>query len=165
MAFEIVVVNNTPMTSVSDLDEVAIRLFTHVGYLSSGVEAGDGLRESVPYRLVMDCFIRRPEKAWTIEELMAVLGTSRPTVYRHLNKLKAMDLLEESAVKTESEPAGRKAYRVRYGNVSKAWNFVEANVKVAMENYRRTVDHMHELASRTAARATGAETAPARRAA
>jgi len=40
----------------------------------------------------------------------------------------------------------RKGYRIRYGNLTKAWNFVEANVEVAMENYRKTVEHLAKLA-------------------
>jgi hypothetical protein len=42
--------------------------------------------------------------------------------------------------------AVRKGYRIRYGNLSKAWNFVESNVEIAMENYRKTVDHLTKLA-------------------
>lgn len=148
MPFELRVVSNTPMTPVPDVETVAVQFFTQVGYLPSGGEAVENVRESVPYRLVVDCFMMRPEKSWTVEELTAHLNTSRPTVYRHLNKLKALDLLEEASVRSEVEGAGRKTYRVRYGNLAKAWNFVEANVKVAMENYRKTVDHLHELSLR-----------------
>ncbi len=39
----------------------------------------------------------------------------------------------------------RKGYRIRYGNLAKAWNFVEAHVQVAMEHYRETVDHLQKL--------------------
>jgi hypothetical protein len=48
----------------------------------------------------------------------------------------------------DSEGNSRKGYRIRYGNLSKAWNFTEAHVTVAMENYRKTVDHLQELASK-----------------
>ncbi|HEX2021536.1 MAG TPA: helix-turn-helix domain-containing protein [Candidatus Thermoplasmatota archaeon] len=149
MAFELVVVSNTPLTPVSDLDEVGVALLRQVGYLGRGADDEANARESVAYRLFRDCFVMRPDKAWTAEELIAALGTSRPTLYRHLNKLKALDLLEESALRDEGEAGGRKAYRIRYGNLAKAWNFVEANVKVAMENYRKTVDHLHALAERS----------------
>lgn len=151
MSFELSVVNNTPLTPLPDLDDVGVRFLRHVGYLGRGGEESD--RDSVAYRLFRDCFLLRADKAWTVEELIAALGTSRPTVYRHLNKLKALDLLEEVAAKGEGEEtasSGRKAYRIRYGNLAKAWNFVEANVKVAMENYRKTVDHLHQLAEQRA---------------
>lgn len=147
MPFEIVVVNNTPLTPVSDLDQVAIQLLRQVGYLDRGADDEENVRKSVAYRLVRDCFLLRPEKTWTAEELITMLETTRPTLYRHLNKLKALDLLEESTA--ADDPAGaRKAYRIRYGNLSKAWNFVEANVKIAMENYRKSVDHLHALAEK-----------------
>jgi predicted transcriptional regulator len=145
MTFELTVVNNTPMTPIADLDEVAIAFLRQVGYLGRGAEDEENARESLAYRLFRDAFLMRPDKPWTVEELITTLETSRPTIYRHLNKLKALDLLEEGSVRGESDINGRKTYRIRYGNLAKAWNFVEANVKVAMENYRKTVDHLHAL--------------------
>lgn len=142
------VVNNTPLTPVNDLDEVAIQLLRQVGYLERGADDEAAVRKGVAYRLVRDCFLLRPEKAWTADELITALDTTRPTLYRHLNKLKALDVLEES--EGAADVTGRKAYRIRYGNLGKAWNFVEANVKIAMENYRKTVDHLQALAERRA---------------
>jgi hypothetical protein len=34
---------------------------------------------------------------------------------------------------------------MRYGNFQKAWNFVEAHIKVAVENYGKTVEHLQTL--------------------
>lgn len=150
MAFELVVVNNTPLTPHTDLDEVGVAFLRQVGYLGRGADDEENARESVAYRLFRDCFLLRPDKVWTVEELITALGTSRPTVYRHLNKLKALDLLEEASLRDDPDASSRKAYRIRYGNLTKAWNFVEANVKVAMENYRKSVDHLHHLAERAA---------------
>lgn len=150
--FEIQVVSNTPLTPVNDFDTVATTLLYQVGYLPKGYDPKtetESVRQSVPYRLIINCFLKRPEKGWTIDELCTVLDTSRPTVYRHLNKLKAMDLVEEAIVRPESsEGQPKKAYRIRYGNLSKAWNFVEAHVKVAMDNYRKTVDHLQALSEK-----------------
>lgn len=148
MPFEIAVVNNTPLTPHNDFDTVALALLKQVGYLERGADDEEATRKGVAYRLVRDCFLLRPEKAWTAEELITTLDTTRPTLYRHLNKLKALDVLEESAMDADS--SGRKAYRIRYGNLGKAWNFVEANVKIAMENYRKSVDHLQALSERAA---------------
>jgi len=148
MPFELAVVNNTPLTPVADLDTVAFTFLRQVGYLDRGADDEAGTRKGVAYRLVRDCFLMRPEKMWTADELVTTLETTRPTLYRHLNKLKALDILEESGV--EDDSSGRKAYRIRYGNLAKAWNFVEANVKIAMENYRKSVDHLQALAERVA---------------
>ena len=57
-----------------------------------------------------------------------------------------MDLLEEG--KEGEGTAVRKTYRLRYGNLEKAWSFVEAHVKVAMENYGETVSHLQRLLER-----------------
>lgn len=181
MGFELLVVSNTPLTPIADAESVAIGFLFQIGYLPKGYDPktdAESVRQSVPYKLFMNCFMKRPEKLWSIEEMQTVLHTSRPTVYRHLNKLKSFDLVEEQQVQTfrcahcevfesgaeadvlgHAEKCGsrkngkkadviaqhRKGYRVRYGNLSKSWNFVEAHVKVAMESYRRTVDHLHEL--------------------
>ena len=145
MTFEIVVVNNTPLTPHEDLDDVAVRFLKQVGYLERGADDEKAMLESVAYRLVRDCFLLRPDKQWTVEELITTMETSRPTIYRHLNKLKALDILEEASLKEEGETNPRKAYRLRYGNLAKAWSFVEANVKIAMENYRKSAEHLHAL--------------------
>lgn len=159
MAFELLVVSNTPMTSVSDQETVAIAFLYQIGYLPKGYDPKtnvESVKQSVPYKLFMNCFMKRPEKAWTIEELITVLHTSRPTVYRHLNKLKSLDVLEDVSMKPGDEGNTRKGYRIRYGNLGKAWNFSEAHVKVAIEGYRKTVDHLQELvAKELAARAAG----------
>ncbi len=160
MGFELAVVSNTPLTGVEDSETVAIRFLRQIGYLTGSAEGEDG-RMSVAYRLFMDCFLSRPEKGWSVEELMATLETSRPTIYRHLNKLKSLDVLEEASIRNDGTPGqSRKTYRIRYGNLGKAWNFVEAHVDVAMENYRKSVDHLQEIARERSA-ATPAE--PARR--
>src|SRR2546430_17654026 len=83
------------------------------------------------------------DKGWTVEQLAAKLKTTKATIYRHINKLKEMDLLDE--VNVNERGTIRKGYRIRYGNLSKAWNFVESNVQIAMENYRKTVDHVQNL--------------------
>lgn len=149
MPFELVVVNNTPLTPVTDLDQALFTMLKQTGYLDRGADDEASIKKSVAYRLVRDAFLLRPEKAWSADELITLLDTSRPTLYRHLNKLKAMDLLEESGL-DEGDATGRKAYRIRYGNLSKAWNFVEANVKIAMENYRKSIDHLQTLADKAA---------------
>ena len=56
-----------------------------------------------------------------------------------------MDLLE--AMDVEFDGQMRKGYRIRFGDLSKAWSFTEANVTMAMENYRKTVVHFQELMS------------------
>lgn len=139
MAFELVVVNNTPLTGENDSRIVARTFLTQIGYLAPN---SDG---EIPFRLFYDCFLSNPEKPWHVEEMEAALSTSRPTVYRHLNKLKGIDLLEEVGIDDPLTGQTRKAYRLRYANLAKAWQFVEAHLRVAIENYGRTVEHLSRL--------------------
>jgi len=147
--FELQVVSNTPMSGVSDVNVVAETLLVQIGYLPKGYDPKTGavtIRESVPYRLFMDYLMAYPSKAWTVEELAVLLDTTKPTIYRHINKLKSMDLLE--AMDVEFNEQVRKGYRIRFGDLAKAWSFTEANVTMAMENYRKTIVHFQELTSK-----------------
>jgi predicted transcriptional regulator len=150
MPFELIVVSNTPLTPLNNIDEVAILFLNQIGYFSKGYDPKTkvtDIRDSVPYRLMVEFFLDRMDKAWIVEDVAVALGTTKATVYRHINKMKGFDILEEMNVE-DSEGNPRKGYRIRYGNLSKAWNITEANVQVAMENYRKTVDHLQELASK-----------------
>ncbi len=147
MGFELTVVSNTPLTPLKDIDDVATTFLTQIGYLPKGYDPktdAKSLKDSVPYRLFVECFLQRPDRRWTAEQLAVKLKTTKATVYRHLNKLKEVDLLDE--VDVDDRGTRRKGYRIRYGNLTKAWNFVEANVEVAMENYRKTIEHLQKLA-------------------
>ena len=144
--FDVTVVSNIPLTPLKDLDEVSLMFLTQIGYIPKGYDPktdAKSVRESVPYRLFVECLLGRAEKGWTVEQLATKLRTTKATIYRHINKLKAMDLLDE--VDVIEKGGARKGYRIRYGNLSKAWNFVESNVEIAMENYRKTVDHIQKL--------------------
>ena len=150
MSFELNVVSNTPLTPLNDIDEVAMLFLNQIGYFPKGYDPKTDvtdIRDSVPYLLFVEFFLARTDKAWIVEDLATALGTTKATVYRHINKLKGFDLLEEmNAEDADDKP--RKGYRIRYGNLSKAWNFTEAHVQVAMENYRKTVDHLQELSGK-----------------
>ena len=144
--FELQVTSNTPLSSVDDVDVVAETFLIQIGYIPKGYDpktSATGVRDSVPYRMFMNYFMRNMSKAWTVEELAALLDTTKPTIYRHINKLKSLDLLESMDVEFEGQV--RKGYRIRYGDLTKAWSFTEANVNMAIENYRKTVAHFQSL--------------------
>ncbi len=134
------------MNAVHDVDVVAETFLVQIGYIPKGYDpktSATTVRESVPYRLFMEYFMRNMNKAWAVEELAALLETTKPTIYRHINKLKSMDLLE--SIDVEFDGMARKGYRIRYGDLMKAWSFTEANVNMAMENYKKTVEHFQSL--------------------
>jgi predicted transcriptional regulator len=139
MTFEMQIVSNTPLTGEEDFDTAAKMFFEQIGYLSKGSDP------TIPYKIFADYFLKHPTKAWFVDDIAATLKTSRPTVYRHLNKLKGFDILEEVSVFDDVTKQQKKAYRLRYGNFQKAWNFVEAHIKVAVENYTKTVEHLQTL--------------------
>ncbi|MEW5937216.1 MAG: helix-turn-helix domain-containing protein [Candidatus Thermoplasmatota archaeon] len=138
MGFEILVSRDLPITTIEDLDEAARRFLSQIGYLRRA-------EEGAPFQ-VFRCFLDRPDKAWVVEEICASVGVSRPTVYRQIARLKALDLIEDVGI--GGDKGVRRGYRVRYGSLAKAWNFVEANVEIAMENYRKSVEHIEALAER-----------------
>ena len=90
--FELQVVSNTPLSSVGDIDVVAETFLIQIGYIPKGYDpktSATEIKDSVPYRLFMDYFMGNMSKAWTVEELAALLSTTKPTIYRHINKLTA----------------------------------------------------------------------------
>ena len=151
MPFELALRYSTPLTPIVDLDEVLREFLRLIGYLPEG-EEGRGsegpVGQSLAYRLVHACLLRDPARPWYVEELTAVVKTSKPPVYRHLNKLKALDLLEEVGGATDGK--GRKGYRLRYGNFARAWDFTEANAQNALRRFRETVNHLQTLVVRKA---------------
>jgi predicted transcriptional regulator len=146
MPFELTLRYTTPLTPISDVDEVLTEFLRMVGYLPEGEDrrAGEGpVDRSLAYRLMRECLLRDPARPWYAEELSAVLKTSKPTVYRHINRLKSLDMLEE--VGGAADGKGRKGYRIRYGNVARAWDHTEANANNALRRYRDTVNHLQSL--------------------
>jgi predicted transcriptional regulator len=149
MTFELPLRYSTPLTPLDNVDEVLTEFLRLVGYLPPAEDGrtGEGpVGETLAFRLVRDCLLKDPTRPWYGEELAAVLRTTKPTVYRHLNKLKALDLLEEVGA---SEGKGRKGYRLRYGNLARAWDFTEANAQNALRRYRETVNHLQGLLERS----------------
>ncbi len=149
MGFDLALRYSTPLTPISDVDEVLGEFLRLVGYLPNG-EEGRGMEgpisESLAYRLVRQCFLGEPNRAWQPDELAVTLKTTKPSVYRHINKLKSLDLLEEVGLPTgRDRGGGRKAYRLRYGNIARAWDFTEAHAQNALRRYRETVNHLQAL--------------------
>ena len=128
----------------TDLDRTIAYFLSDIGYiprLSPDTDYSQ-IAKSAYFRLFKECFLLNPERYWTGDELMAYLKTSRTTLYRHLNKLKAMDILEEI------QEGKTKKYRMRSGDLLRAWSWVEINMKMSMENYRKTVEHISSLVAK-----------------
>jgi len=146
MDFKIQVAEHRPKVSNS-LDEILEDFLLDIGYLS-GRKSGDELYHSVPFRLWTDCFLEKPEKFRTMDELAIILDTTKPTVYRHLNKLKALHLLEEKELTIEDNgEVTKKGYRLRQGDLLKAWHITELTIESNLKRYRETVERINSLSS------------------
>ncbi len=142
--FKLTMVSAPSRVLDTDLDRTIAYFLSDIGYiprLSPDTDYSQ-IAESAYFRLFKECFLLNPQRYWTGDELMAYLKTSRTTLYRHLNKLKAMDLLEEI------QEGKTKKYRMRSGDLLRAWSWVEINMKMAMENYRKTVEHISSLVAK-----------------
>ncbi len=139
--FKISITSVPSRTGENDTDRSIAYFLSDIGYIPR-INPGTDMHnivESVYFRLFKECFLSNSNRFWTPEELMSYLNTSRSTLYRHLNKLKSMDILEET------REGKTKRYRIRSGDLVKAWSWVEVNIRMAMENYRNNVIHISEL--------------------
>ena len=144
MGFELRVVRNNPLMGVENIDAVVKEFLKQIDYLPEAFEDDAG------FHLFRDCFLEYPDKPWTIDELLTVLDTNRATLYRYLNKLKGLDILDEVPIPIDQQTPNpsrktKKGYRFRFSSLSLAWALVESHTNVAMQNYRLTVDHIDAL--------------------
>jgi len=147
MSFEIVLKSGHPLSQSEDIEYILIQFLFQIGYLPKKYEnrGNEQIKESLPYKLFVDCFLRNPSKYWEIDELSAFLKTTNATIYRHLNKMKSLDLLEEKSFQGKDARYIKKGYKIRFGDLAIAWNFVETNIDIIKENYRKTVNHLSKL--------------------
>jgi predicted transcriptional regulator len=138
MAFEMLVVGDPPLTGEADSRRVAKLLLQRIGYT-----ARKGPDNGLSFRIFYDCFLLHPAKWWTVEELATTCETSMPSVYRHVNKLRDLDLIEDDHIDADGER--RRAFRLRYADLSKAWNHAEVHFQHAVDAYRQSVDHLEGL--------------------
>ncbi len=144
MTFEIKISSHTPSAG-DDLNEILEDFLLDIGYLS-GRKTGKEVHQSVPFRLWTDVFLKDPERPRTVDEMAAILDTSKPTIYRHLRKMKDMDFLEsEELVLEDNGEVIKKGYRIRQGDLLTAWHVTEANVESTLKRYRQTIKRIKRL--------------------
>ncbi len=142
--FKITIASTPQRILDQDLNRSIAYFLSDIGYIPRLNPNTDfeSISKSVYFRLFKECFLDNADRYWTGEELMAFLKTSRTTLYRHLNKLKSMDLLEEE------HDGKNKKYRLRGGNLETAWNWVKININMALDNYEKTVEHVWRLSKK-----------------
>ncbi|MAQ62843.1 MAG: hypothetical protein CMA48_00770 [Euryarchaeota archaeon] len=98
--------------------------------------------ESMPYKIINECFLQRPDRAWTAEEVAAWIETTRPTAYRHLNKLISLGLIERCRAADGGPPTS--AFHLRKGSLKKGWQKIETEIELILEQYKKTIKQISE---------------------
>ncbi len=146
--FRLALQERGPLERAVGAEPLLREMLLAIGYVSAGRASPDAaadVMEGVGWRLFDECLLRRPDRTWTIEQLMAKLDTSRPTVYRHVHKLEGLDLLEHTII--GGSPRSPTGMRLRYADLSVAWNFTEEHARASLAAYRQTVGHLEALAA------------------
>ena len=98
--------------------------------------------ESMPYKILDECFFQRPDRAWTAEEIAAWIETTRPTAYRHLNRLISLGLIERCRASDGGPPTS--AFHLRFGSLKKGWQKIETQTEIILDKYKKTIKRLKE---------------------
>ena len=98
--------------------------------------------ESMPYKILDECFFQRPDRAWTAEEIAAWIETTRPTAYRHLNRLISLGLIERCRAADGGPPTS--AFHLRLGSLKKGWQKIETQIEIILDTYKKTISKLKE---------------------
>jgi len=98
--------------------------------------------DSMPYKITDECFFQRPERAWTAEEIAAWIETTRPTAYRHLNRLISLGLIERCRAADGGPPTS--AFHLRLGSLKRGWQKIETEIELILDQYKKTIKQLSE---------------------
>ena len=98
--------------------------------------------QSMPYKIIDECFLQRPDRAWTAEEVAAWIETTRPTAYRHLNKLISLGLIERCRAADGGPPTS--AFHLRKGSLKKGWQKIETEIELILDQYKKIIKQISE---------------------
>ena len=98
--------------------------------------------ESMPYKILDECFFQRPDRPWTAEEIAAWIETTRPTAYRHLNRLISLGLIERCRATDGGPPTS--AFHLRLGSLKKGWQKIETQTELVLDKYKKTITKLKE---------------------
>ena len=98
--------------------------------------------ESMPYKIIDECFFQRPDRAWTAEEIAAWIETTRPTAYRHLNRLISLGLIERCRAADGGPPTS--AFHLRKGSLKRGWQKIETQTELILGKYKKTIKQLAE---------------------
>lgn len=120
-----------------------LRFLRSIGYLNTQGTGGP-LPSSLAFRVVADGLLPDIDHLWTAEDLARQLRAGVPMVTRHLQRLESMMLVERASVGSSRPP--KRAYRIRDGDLTRAWAVAEVHAALGMESYKGVVRHLADLA-------------------
>ena len=100
-----------------------IEILKSVGYLDKDKPSDIGLNIAL-------MFIENPYVSYHPDEISLKFMTSRPTVYRHLNKLMNLGFIEKHHYR----------YGLRYSDLNKAWNYTKTHLNTIIEIITEKID-------------------------
>jgi len=134
--FKLVIQLAPPVVGGLEFEEALATFLAQIGIIKERTSMEE-YRSEPGFKIFYKCFTANPRKPWLIKEIAETTGVSVPTVYRVLKKLRECDIVEFV------EKDG--AYRIRYGDLSMAWRFLETHVTGSMENYRKSVEYLQKM--------------------
>ena len=98
MSFTIRIDRGMPDIDRMDTGELVRYIFRSLGYL------GDGrVRTDAGTDLLCTCFLSDQKRPWTIDEMCNRTQLTRPTMYKYLNRLLDMELVEQVSLENGPE--------------------------------------------------------------
>jgi len=95
-------------------------LMVRMGYT---VNRGEGMR-------ILECFIKRPDRFWRIEDIAVQLEISPLTVRKYISRLENLGLMEEKHL------YGKRHLRLRRGSVRRGYEVAAAHAEQVLLRYR-----------------------------
>jgi predicted transcriptional regulator len=146
MTFEIII-KDTPVEKSNNIDDMLLDFLYMIGMISKYDKINKN-KNTIPFKLFRDHFLVLPNKIWQVSDLAQSMHTSKPTIYRYINKLKEMDIIQEEIIETTQElkkGAKRKGYKIRFGNLYQAWGLVDARLKIILKNYEEITKYIQNI--------------------
>jgi predicted transcriptional regulator len=111
-------------------EDIYVEILKSIGYLDKSMPSEIGLQVAL-------LFIDNPHVAYHPDELADGFKTSRPTVYRHINKLLKIGIIER---------CDRNSYIMRYSDFGKAWNYSKNHINTIMEIITEKIEEAKDTA-------------------
>lgn len=129
-----------PPLASEDLRSVALSFLRKVGVVTEGYDpllpAEAGPKGGPPVRVLVDCFLLKPDRSWSAAEIARELRVPLGQVYRTVEKMRALDWIQDARDERPGALAGRH-YRLRFGSLPESWKFTSLSAGLCLDRYGR----------------------------